>query len=136
VCSSDLVAASVALQLALQVLERDPAAARTALEELEREIVASLERVRALAQEIYPSQLLTQARHPLAIEEAVYFACRALGGESRVWEEDGELRFEVFGSFGEAALEEARARIAAVGGQVKVSADGVGGAVPVSSSAR
>jgi hypothetical protein len=132
----DLVAASVALQLALQLLETDPAAARTALEELEREIVASLARVRALAQEIYPSQLLTQARHPLPIEEAVYFACRALGGERRVWEEGGELRFEVVGSFGEAAIEEARARIAAVGGQVIVSADGVAGAVPVSSSAR
>ena len=132
----DLVAASVALQLALQLLEHDPAAARAALEELEHEIVGSLERVRALAQEIYPSRLLTQARRPLAVEEAVYFSCRALGGEPRIWEEGGELRFEVAGSVGEAGIEEARARIASVGGQVIVSAEGVAGAVPVSSSAR
>jgi hypothetical protein len=132
----DLVAASVALQLALQLLESDPPAARARLEALEQELVGSLERVRALAQEIYPSQLLRQARHPLEIEEAIHFSCRALGGERRVWEEGGELRFEVLGSFGEAAVEEARARIVAVGGQVIVSADGVAGAVPVSSSAR
>ena len=132
----DLVAASVALQLALQLLEGDPGAARTLLEELEQQLVGSLERVRALAQEIYPSKLLTQARHPLAVEEAVYFSCRALGGEPRVWEEAGELRFEVAGPAGEAGVEEARARIASVGGQVIVSAGGVTGAVPVSSSAR
>jgi hypothetical protein len=132
----DLVAASVAVQLALQLLEIDPTAARTALEELERQVVDSLERVRALAQEIYPSQLLTQARHPLAVEEAVYFSCRALGGEPRVWEEGGELRFEAAGSFADAAVDEVRIRIASVGGQVTVSAGGVTGAVPVSSSAR
>ena len=132
----DLVAASVALQLALQLLESDPPAARTLLEELERQVVESLERVRDLAQEIYPSKLLTQARHPLEIEEAVYFACRALGGEGRIWEEGGELRLEVGPGFDEAGIEEARARLAAVGGQVTVSAGGVTGAVPVSSSAR
>jgi hypothetical protein len=132
----DLVAASVALQLAVQLLERDPTGARTLLEELEGQIVESLERVRALAQEIYPSRLLTQARYPLEIEEAVYFACRALGGEARVWEERGELRFEVAPGFDEAGIEEAQARIAAVGGQISVSSGGIAGAVPVSSSAR
>jgi hypothetical protein len=132
----DLVAASVAIQLALQLLEPDPAAARKLLEELERQVEEALERLRALAQEIYPSKLLTQARYPLAIEEAVYFSCRALGGEPRIWEEEGELRFEVSGAFAESAIEEARARVTSVDGQVTVSAGGVAGAVPLSSSAR
>ena len=132
----DLAAAAVAVQLALQLLDRDAAAARSLLEELEGSLEASLERLRAVAQEIYPSKLLTQARHPLAIEEAVYFSCRALGGDARVWEEGGELRFEIAQGLDEAGIEEARARIASVGGQLTVSAGGVTGAVPVSSSAR
>jgi hypothetical protein len=132
----DLAAAAVSVQLALQLLDRDVPAARSLLEELEGSLEASLERVRTLAQEIYPSQLLTQARHPLAVEEAVYFARRALGGAGRVWEEGGELRLEVTHGFDEAGIDEARARIASVGGQLTVSAEGVIAAVPVSSSAR
>jgi hypothetical protein len=132
----DLAATAVSIQLALQALDADPAGVRAVLEELEQQVEAALERVRTLAQEIYPSQLLAGTRYPLALEEAIYFSCRALGGERRVWEEGGELRFEIGGAFDEAGLEEARARLAEVGGQLALSRGVVAGAVPLSPSAR
>jgi len=140
----DLVGASVALQLALQALDTDPAAARALLEELEREVVQALERVRALPHDIYPPLELDAgpaARYPLELEAAVYLAGRALrpgATRLRIRESDGALRIEATGAFGEAALEEARGCIAAVGGQLAVSAGGdeVTASVSVSSSAR
>lgn len=50
----DLVGASVALQLALRLLDTDPAAARALLAELEEQVVDALERVRALPEDLYP----------------------------------------------------------------------------------
>lgn len=149
----DLVAASVSLQLALELLDTDPAAARKLLEELEQQVQDSLERVRALARGIYPSLLQTHGladalravgievslggRYALEVEEAVYFACLALAAgatRTRVWDERDALRLEAEGVFDGAALAHARARVAAVGGQLTASAGGTG--VTASVSAR
>lgn len=148
----DLAATVVALELAGKLLDSDPAAARGALEELAAQVEAALERVRALAATVYPSILpargLTDAlrsldvetdeleRYPLELEEAVYFSCRALRSRAtraRVWADGDALRLELLGvsdaTGGE--LAHARARIAAVGGQLDLSADRVFAAVPV-----
>lgn len=149
----DLAATAVVLQLALQALESDPAEARKLLDELKADVESALERVRALAGTIYPSTLAAYGlanalpgieagplgRYPLEIEEAVYFACSALLTETaqvRLWEGDGALRFEVVGAADESAVTYARARITAVGGQLRVSRGGtdVAAAVPVSSA--
>ena len=90
----DLAATVVALELARELLDSDPAAARGALDELATQVEGALDRVRALAGTVYPSILpargLTDAlrsldietadleRYPLEIEEAVYFSCSAL----------------------------------------------------------
>src|SRR5204862_489889 len=90
----DLAATVVALELARELLDSDPAAARSLLDELATQVEGALERVRALAGTVYPSILsargLTDAlrsldietadleRYPLEIEEAVYFSCSAL----------------------------------------------------------
>lgn len=132
----DLAAAAVSLQLALQQLDVDCDAARSLIEGVVRELEASLERVRELAASIYPSRLVAHSRHPVEVEEAVYFSCRSLGAEPRTWEEADELRFEIAGTFDEASLAEARARVASVGGQLAVSPGRVTGAIPLSSSAR
>src|SRR5215471_1824669 len=112
----DLAATVVALELARELLDSDPAAARNLLEELSAQVEGALERARALAETIYPSILpargLTDAlrsldieaadldRYPLEIEEAVYFSCRALRGratEARVWGDGAALRLELLG---------------------------------------
>ena len=148
----DLAATVVAVELAQELLDSDPAAARSLLEELSAQVEAALERVRALAVTVYPAILpargLTDAlrsldvetadleRYPLEVEEAVYFSCRALrsrAARARVWSEGATLRLELVGvtaaSGGE--LSHARERIAAVGGQLDLSADRVSAAVPV-----
>ena len=148
----DLAATVVALELARQLLDSDPAAARSVLDELAAQVEAALERVRALAATIYPAILpargLTDAlraldvetatleRYPLEIEEAVYFSCRALrscAARACVWSEDATLRIEFLGvtAVGDDELSHARERIAAVGGQLDLSADRVSAAVPV-----
>ena len=132
----DLAAAAVSIQLVLQQLDRDPVAARQRLQELVGELEASLERVRELAQGVYPSKLLAPSPHPRELAEAVHFAARALGGEPRTREEAGELRFEVAGTFDDAAIEHARARVEAVGGQLTVRPGSVLAAVPLSSADR
>lgn len=151
----DLVAASVSLQFALELLDSDPAAARKLLAELEQQLQDALERVRSLAHGIYPSLLQTHGladalraagvdaavdgRYALEVEEAVYFACRALStadARARVWDEEGVVCFEVEGEPDDSALAHARARVAAVGGQLTVSAGGVTATVPASDSAR
>lgn len=150
----DLAAISGMLQLALQLLDRDSAAARSLLEELEVEARAALERLRVLAREIYPSILVSRGlpaalagsaevrvpeRCPLELEEAVYFSCAALSDDSttaRVWTDDDLLRFEVDGSFDEDAVAHVRTRMASVGGQVTVSGERLSASAPISGSAR
>jgi hypothetical protein len=144
----DLAAVSVALQFAVQLLDSDAAAARALLDEAKEQVEQALERVRELSEDLYPSILAargltyalrggTVGRYPLEVEEAVYFAVRPLLGTVRVWEAAGELRFEVTGiPDDDAAIAHARARIAAVGGQLEVSPGTLAGAVAVSPSAR
>jgi histidine kinase len=149
----DLAAVSGTLQLALQLLDKDPAAARALLEELEREARSALERVRVLAREIYPSILVSRGlaaalagraavrapeRYPLELEEAIYFSCVALpdSAKTRVWEEDGVLRLEAEGSFDERAVAHVHSRMSSVGGQATVSGERLTASVPVPGSAR
>jgi histidine kinase len=150
----DLAAISGTLQLALQLLDRDPAATRALLEELEREARSALERVRVLARRIYPSILVSRGlaaalagraeihaleRYPLEVEEAVFFSCVALldsATTARLWADDGGLGLEAEGSFDETVVAHVRDRITSVGGQVTVSGEGLRASVPVSGSAR
>jgi signal transduction histidine kinase len=97
----DLIAVSVRLQLAQRLAANDLPAALALLAEIEADVRGALDRVRALANEVYPSILdargLTDAlrgagaatevevtvdaagagRYPADIEAAVYFFCRA-----------------------------------------------------------
>jgi hypothetical protein len=150
----DLAAISGTLQLALQLLDKDPAAARALLEELEQETRSALDRVRILAREIYPSILVSRGltaalagraevrapeRYPLEVEEAVYFSCVAALDDStalRVSVDDGVLRLEVEGSLDEAAVAHVRDRMTSVGGQVTVSGELLSASVPISGSER
>ncbi len=147
----DLAATVVALELARELLDSNPAAARRSLEELATQVEEALDRVRALAGTVYPSILpargLTDAlrsldvetadleRYPLEIEEAVYFSCRALRSRAtraRVWGDGATLRLELVGVTAvNDELSLARERIAAVGGQLDLSGDRVSAAVPV-----
>lgn len=150
----DLAAISGTLQLALQLLDQDSAAARALLEELEQETRSALERVRVLAREIYPSILVSRGltaalagraevrapeRYPLELEEAVYFSCAALLDDSttaRIWADDGVLHLEVEGSFDAGAVAHARDRMTSVGGQVTMSGERLSASVPTAGSAR
>lgn len=148
----DLAATVVALELARELLDSDLVAARGVLEELAAQVEGALERVRALAGTVYPSILpargLTDAlrslevetvnleRYPLEVEEAVYFSCRALrscAAQARVWSEGATLRLELVGvtAVNGDELSHARERIAAVGGQLDLSADRVSATVSV-----
>jgi histidine kinase len=148
----DLAATLGALELARELLDSDPAAARSELEELTTHVEAALERVRALAKTVYPSILpargLTDAlrsldvqtadleRYPIEIEEAVYFSCAALrsrASRARVWSDGDVLRIEFLDVTADTndELSYARQRIAAVGGQLDLSAEGVSGVVPL-----
>jgi hypothetical protein len=148
----DLAATVVALELARELLDSDPAAARRALEGRAVQVEAALDRVRALAATIYPSILaargLTDAlrsldvetasleRYPLEVEEAVYFSCRALRSRAagaRAWSDGGSVRLQLDGVAGAEAdeLSQVRARIDAVGGRVEVLDDRVSAVVPL-----
>jgi hypothetical protein len=147
----DLVATVVTLELARELLGSSPSAADTVLEELMAEVERALQRVRELAATVYPPMLpargLTEAlalvdveaadlaRYPLEIEEAVYFSCQTLrtpAGRLRVWSDGDALRLELRGATpGDNELAHARARIAAVGGHLDRSADGVSAAIPL-----
>jgi signal transduction histidine kinase len=148
----DLAATVVALELARELLESDPAAARDALEELAGQVDAALVRVRELAGSVYPSILpargLTDAlrsldvetedlgRYPLELEEAVYFSCSALRSRAtraRVWSDGTALCIEFLGVTAVEGdeLSHARERIAAVGGQLDLSAGRVSAEVPL-----
>jgi signal transduction histidine kinase len=148
----DLAATVVALELARELLDADPAAARSALEELAAQVEGALARVRLLAGTVYPSILpargLTDAlrsldvetadleRYPLEIEEAVYFSCSALrsrAARARVWGDGAALHLELVGVTAVKGdeLSHARERIAAVGGQLDLSADRISAVVPL-----
>ena len=148
----DLAATVVALELARELLDSDPAAARSLLDELATQVEGALDRVRALAGTVYPSILpargLTDAlrsldietadleRYPIEIEEAVYFSCNALRSRAtraRVWSDGAALRLELLGVTAVKGdeLSHARERIAAVGGQLGLSAGGVSAAIPL-----
>ena len=148
----DLAAMVVALELARELLDSNPAAARSVLEELATQVEGALDRVRALAGTVYPSILPARGladalrsldietadleRYPLEIEEAVYFSCRALRSRAtraRVWSDGAALRLELLGvtAVKGGELSHARERIAAVGGQLGLSAGGVSAAIPL-----
>jgi hypothetical protein len=148
----DLAATVVALELARELLDSDPAAARSLLDRLATQVEAALDRVRALAATIYPSILPARGladalrsldietadleRYPLEIEEAVYFSCNALRSRAtraRVWSDGAALRLELLGvdAVKDDELSHARERIAAVGGQLDLSAGRVSAAVPL-----
>jgi glucose-6-phosphate-specific signal transduction histidine kinase len=148
----DLAGTVLALELARGLIHSDPVAADSELEDLAAQVEAALQRVRTLAATIYPSSLpmrgLTDAlrslqvdtanleRYPLEIEEAVYFSCDALRGlavQARAWSEGATLRLEFLGFTGVEGdeLSHARERIAAVGGQLDLSADRVSAVVPL-----
>jgi signal transduction histidine kinase len=148
----DLAATVVALELARELLDSDPAAARKVLAELAAQVAGALDRVRALAATIYPSILpargLAEAlrsldtetadlgRYPLGIEEAVYFSCQALrsrAARARVWSDGAALHLELHGVTAATGdeLSHARERIAAVGGQLELSAGRVSATVPL-----
>jgi signal transduction histidine kinase len=142
----DLVALSVSLQLARELLESDPGTARTQLDEIRGHLRGALEDVRRLAWSIYPALLdrgLAQAlmaaahdaeastrvdvdalgRHPPEIEAAVYFVCveavaAATGrAEVRAWTDADALRFEVVADGpGVVDTTDARDRLEALGG--------------------
>jgi histidine kinase len=148
----DLAATVVGLELARELVDSDPAAARSALEDLAAQVEGALERVRALAGTVYPSILfargLTDAlrsldvetvnlvRYALEIEEAVYFSCQALRSRAvraRVWGDGAALRLELLGvtAVSDEELSHARGRIAAVGGHLDHSAGRVFASVPL-----
>jgi hypothetical protein len=148
----DLAATVVALELARELLDSNPDAARSLLDELATQVEEALDRVRALAGTVYPSILpargLTDAlrsldvetadlgRYPLEIEEAVYFSCSALRNRAtraRVWGDGAAVHLELLGvtAVEDVELSHARERIAAVGGQLDLSADRVSAAVPL-----
>jgi signal transduction histidine kinase len=119
---------------------------------LAAQVEGALDRVRELAGTVYPSILpargLTDAlrsldvetadleRYSLEVEEAVYFSCSALrshANRARVWSDGAALRLELLGVTAVKGdeLSHARERIAAVGGQLDLSAGRVSAAVPL-----
>ena len=74
-----LVALAVNLQVARQLADSDPAAAKALLEEIGRDVREALESVRELAQEIYPPLLLDRG-----LTEALHSAASAAGIAARV----------------------------------------------------
>lgn len=139
----DLIAASVRLQLARELVTSDPAAATALLDDLRDDLHGALDRARGVADDIYPSLLdacglpdaLRHAvrvtgvaagvetegvgRYAETIEVAVYFCCRALladGAVAIALRDDGQrLRLEVEGVD---ANDDARDLVEAAGGSV------------------
>jgi len=139
----DLVAASVRLQLARELVTTDPDAAIAVLDELRNDVHDALDRVRGVADEIYPSVLGVRGlpdalrhavrragvtaevhatgvgRYAEPLEAAVFFCCRALLAETATaitLRDDGErLLLEIDGV---EANDEARDLAEAAGGSV------------------
>jgi signal transduction histidine kinase len=152
-----LVALAVNLQLARQLADSDPAAAKALLEQIARDVREALEGVQELAERIYPPLLPARGlaeslraaaaeapvpaavetaplgRYPPEVEAAVYFCCvealRDAGGSAtlRVRQEAGALVFEVAGDGAEPDLTGLADRLGAVGGRLTVSAARGGG---------
>ena len=108
--------------------------------------------MRSLAETVYPAILPARGladalrpldvetsdleRYPLELEEAVYFSCRVLrsrAARARVWADRASIRFELLDltAVDDDQLSHARARVAAVGGQLDLSAGRVSAAVPL-----
>lgn len=147
----DLIAVSVRLQLLRELVAGDLPAALELLDELQHDTRDALARVRSLAGDIYPALLDSRGlpdaireaartsgasaridvsslrRHPVAIEAAVYFFCRAaLEGVEEgaavtiTLQENGDaLRLEIAGLDG-LDLSPARDLVEAAGGVVLV----------------
>ena len=112
----DLIALSVRLQLAQQLLATDAAATASLLEELRQEVHTAIDAARALATSIYPPTLDARGlevalrgisrvrvhgvgRHSPDLEAAAYFCCLETDAEVDLYEEeDGRLRIEVHGA--------------------------------------
>ena len=152
----DLIAISVRLQLLRELLGDDATPALELLDELQQDTREALDRVRALANDAYPSILdargLPEAlrgtglparvdatgvgRYPAGLECAVYFCCRALlegaapgeKPELTLRETDGELRLDARGEFDVTA---ARDLAEAAGGMLTVDGGGATAIFPL-----
>ena len=112
----DLIAVAVRLQLAQRLIESDTAGASELLELIRVDVHATLDRVRALANDLYPSVLDARGlgetlrgkaaqvdadgleRHAPDVEAAAYFCCEAVlepDATIRLWSEPGSLHVEV-----------------------------------------
>ena len=113
----DLIALTVQLQLARQLLTSDDGEAAALLEELRQDVHKTIGSVRTLANEIYPSILDARGlgdalrgvphvrahdlrRHSPELEAAVYFCCVTADAEIDVYENDDDegLRIELRGT--------------------------------------
>ncbi len=149
----DLVAVTVRLQLAQRLAMTDLPAALALLAEIEDDVRAALDRVRALANEIYPSVLEARGlpdalrgaasaagvtlildaagagRFPADVEAAVYFFCRAslvaAGSRAtiRIRREESRVQVVVECGTGSVELETAAARVEALGGIVTAQSE-------------
>ncbi|HVH50538.1 MAG TPA: histidine kinase [Gaiellaceae bacterium] len=147
----DLVALAVNLELARQLADSDLATAKTLLEEMRHNVQEALDGVRTLAHDVYPSLLPVRgladafrtlpvevsalARYPLEVEQTVYFCCVELSRHAstpvRVGERDGKLCFAVDEELDADALVGIRDRVAALGGELTVTAGETRGIVPL-----
>ena len=146
----DLIAASVRVQLARELIAEDPAAAAALLDELRDDLHEALDRIRGVADDIYPSALDARGlpdalralgvttdgveRYPDLIEAAVYFCARALPAEAARLHDDGRtLRLELEGAELNA---DARALVEAVGGSIVAEHGGVTATFPRDTGSR
>ena len=133
----DLIAASVRVQLARELIGDDPAAAIALLDELRADLHDALDRVRGVADDIYPSVLDVRGlrdalratgvttegvgRYPEIIEAAVFFCCRALhttrAAAVSLHDDGRALRLEIDGV---ETNDDARDLAEAVGGSITV----------------
>jgi len=151
----DLVALSVRVQLARRLATSDLADALGLLEEIVGDVHDTLDRVRALAEQIYPSLLTSQGlppalralgfgvrtdaetvgRYAPEIEATIYFCCRELFGEHPEQRATVSLRphadvlhFEITRVGDSRDLTCVRDRVEALGGRLTIEAqpsDGV-----------
>lgn len=149
----DLIAISMRLQFLREVMETDAPRTLEVLDELRVDVHEALDRVRGLAGDVYPSLLavwglpdsLQEAarasgvpvrvvtvgvgRHPVEVESAIYFCCRAAleqaapDTELRLSEEDQALRLEFVPAEG-TDLTVVRDLVGAAGGALGESPDG------------
>jgi signal transduction histidine kinase len=149
----DLIAISMRLQFLREVIETDVSQALELLAEVRVDAHEALDRVRGLAGDVYPSLLavwglpdtlretartsgvpvrvvtVEVGRHPIEVESAIYFCCRAAleraapNTELRLTEEDQTVRLEFVPADG-TNLTEVRDLVGAAGGDLDESPDG------------